>query len=122
MNSIFILFQKNLYLFIFIFTACLKDTADAYVCILRQRWDPVTAMHRWSMPLDERCKCLGVVAPEDRRPNRTCPLIRGDMNNPNDFWWFTDDDSKKHLTNRDNWTPEMLNKLLKRVEYCSEYE
>ena len=109
---------NNFLIVITLITACLKD-ADAYVCILRQRWDPVTARHRWAMPSDERCNCMGVVAPEDNNPPLTCPLVRGDDHSPNDFWWFTDNKAK--LTNRDNWTPETLNKLLKRAEYCSKY-
>ena len=62
---------------------------------------------------------MGVVAPEDKK-TLTCPLVRGDDHSPNDFWWFTDD--QKKLTDRDNWTPDMLNKLLERAEYCSKYE
>ena len=62
---------------------------------------------------------MGVVAPENKTPPMTCPLVRGDEHSPNDFWWFTD--NKAILTDRDNWTPEMLNKLLERAVYCSEY-
>ena len=31
------------------------------VCLLKRWWDPVAASHRWPMPWDERCHCLGVV-------------------------------------------------------------
>ena len=70
------------------------------------------------MPLDERCLCLGVVAPQERDPPRECPLVREDASGTSDFW-FTD--NQKNLTRRSNWTPEILNKLLERAEYCGEY-
>ena len=60
------------------------------------------------MPLEERCKCLGVVAPDEKITQ-----------NPQSELWFTDE--RKNLTKRSNWTPEVLNKLLERDEYCSEY-
>lgn len=96
-------------------------TTDAYVCRLNRRWDPETATHRWSMPWDERCLCQGVVAPkEGSNPPRDCPLVRGDVNGTNGYW-FTD--NKKDLTRRRNWTPSKLNDLLERAVYCGgEYD
>ena len=103
-------------MYLFIFNTAY--TTDAYVCLLKRRWDSVAAFHRWSMPWDERCRCLGVVAPEEANPSRTCPLVRGDIREPSVFW-FTD--NKTTLTTRSNWKPHILNKLLDRAEYCSEY-
>ena len=88
------------------------------MCVLKRRWDGETALHRWSMSLDERCLCLGVVAPQERDPPRECPLIRGAIDGTSNFW-FTD--SQKNIARRCNWTPEILNKLLERAEYCGEY-
>ena len=70
------------------------------------------------MPKQERCHCMGVVAPTVNNPPRTCPVVRGDVDGPSDLW-FTE--NKQNITDRDNWTAETLNKLLERVGYCSEY-
>ena len=71
------------------------------------------------MPWDERCRCLGAVAPEENNVPQSCPLLRGDIGESSAYW-FTDD--KQNLTTRTNWKPEILNKLLDRAEYCrSEY-
>ena len=79
----------------------------------------MAANHRWSMPWDERCRCLGVVAPEENNPPQSCPLVPGDISQSSAYW-FTDD--KKKLTTRCNWKPDILNELLDRAEYCrSEY-
>ena len=99
-----------------IFVACFRYTTEAYVCRLMRRWDPETALHRWAMPYDERCLCLGVVAPDERHAPRTCPVIRGEAHSGRGGYWFTD--NMKNITRRSNWTPVILNELLERAEYC----
>ena len=98
--------------------ACLRYTTEAHVCLLKKRWEPVTASHRWSLPLNERCRCLWVVAPKIKSPSQSCPLGREYVKDPSELW-FTDDEES--LTTRSNWKPHLLDKLLERAEYCSEY-
>ena len=95
----------NWYLHFFLSTVFLQS-ADAYVCVLRQRWDPVTATHRWSMPKQERCHCMGVVAPTVNNPPGTCPVVRGDGDGPSSMWFTkTNRTSRIGITGRRRrWT------------------
>jgi hypothetical protein len=103
--------------FLFIVIACFLSTVDAYVCVLKQRLDPSTGRHRWSMPLKERCHCQAVVAPQSKSAFNG-PTLMGQYEEDQELWYT---DNKGPLTVRKNWSQEMLDKLLERAEFCSKF-
>ena len=70
------------------------------------------------MPTVERCFCTIVLAPKFLSEN--CPTALKDASVvEREDLWFTDD--KELLKNSMKWTPEQLDQLLERVEFCSKY-
>ena len=65
----------------------------------------------WALPLKERCLCQAVTVPEVRHTNNcfATKVISESL-------WFTSDPAP--LIRRENWTPEKLDDLLERSEYC----
>ena len=76
------------------------------------------------MPSAERCYCKMVMAPKFISAGE-CPARRRGAGGKTDDeeeaggekLWFVDD--HEALTNRSNWIPEILDKLLEREEFCS---
>ena len=65
------------------------------------------------MPQSDLCFCQGVVAP---KRGVDCPVIGEKYGGASNLWYTDDPDP---LTKRTNWTPEKLDQLLGRVDYCS---
>lgn len=99
---------------------------DSHVCVLQERFDPLSGMMRWSLSRKEICSCHGVVAPKVSSGRRCSRYDDGNnaddaaatANDANTFedLWFTDDPLS--LTNRQNWTPIKLDVLLGRSQCC----
>ena len=92
---------------------------DSHVCILQERFDPLSRGKFWAMSRTKLCLCQAVVAPQTSG-SQSCHRHdrRSDTNTLDDFW-ITDDPTRINLlTNRRNWTPEMLDHFLGRSHCC----
>ena len=89
---------------------------ESHVCILHERFDPLSGAKLWALPRKELCLCQRVVAPQ-MSGSRSCP--RRDDTDALEDLWLTDDLSLiTLLTNRRNWTPAKLDNLLGRSHCC----
>ena len=89
---------------------------NSHVCILKERFDPLSKAKFWAIPRKEVCLCQGVVAPQTSG-SRSCS--RGsDTNTLEDLWSTADLTLVTLLTNRRNWTTEKLDNLLGRSNCC----
>ena len=87
--------------------------ADAYICMLEERFDGQTGKLRWSLPRNEICHCQGVVAPSNKG-HQSCSRENAEIE---EDLWFTDNPTP--LVNRRNWEPAKLDKYLNRTHCCT---
>ena len=71
---------------------------------------------RWSLSLDDICKCDGIVAHEYERPATYC-LEQSRETDDDIALWFIDD--PRQLTLHTNWNADTLGVLLDRTDVCS---
>ncbi|XP_072048588.1 uncharacterized protein [Amphiura filiformis] len=93
-------------------TACLWTVLDAYTCDLLEAYDPVSGKTRFALPSAERCYCTRVLPPVRKLSNKCNTYNKDKM----ESLWFTDYPGL--LTKRENWTPEKLDELLERKQFC----
>ena len=96
------------------FSAWLSKPVHGYVCQLTKQWDESEHRERWSMPALDRCMCQAVVKMKKR--DKVCPSVQ--EKEAIDLW-FTDRPGP--LTDRANWKPEPLNRLLERAGFCCKF-
>ena len=65
------------------------------------------------MPALDRCMCQAVV--KMKKQDKVCPMQEKEAID----LWFTD--SPGPLTDRANWKPETLNRLLERAGFCCKF-
>ena len=92
------------------FSALYIGLTQGHVCLLRKRLN-FSGELQWSLPLQELCYCQRVVAPTFINTHN-CFTNELDLTQ----LWFTHD--AVFLTQRENWSPERLDDLLERKDYC----
>ena len=83
---------------------------DGHICLLKEKLNSNGTL-QWSLPLKERCYCQRVVIPTFLS-TQDCST---NNDNPNHLWYSLD---VVPLTQKDNWTPGILDELLERSGYC----
>ena len=86
------------------------DPTHGHTCLLKERLNSKGELH-WSLLLKERCYCQRVVAPTfiNLHDCSSTEWKPGQL-------WFTS--NLILLTQRENWTPDILDGLLVRGGYC----
>ncbi|XP_072016296.1 uncharacterized protein [Amphiura filiformis] len=93
--------------------------SHAHVCLLKKRQDR-NGVLRWSLTSIERCFCQMVVAPVWMSTSSAHSTNQCNTTTiPTEDLWFTDSpEHAESLIARENWTPETLDGLLQRKEFC----
>ena len=92
------------------------EIVDSHVCILQETFDPLSGAKLWALPRKELCLCQRVIAPYTSGSRSCSKRYETDAS---DGLWLSDDPTLIILlTNRRNWTPAKLDKLLGR-SHCS---
>ena len=94
------------------------EMVDSHVCILQESFDPLLGAIVWALPLKELCLCQGVVAPQTSTSRSCTRQINTDT--LEDLWFTGDPSLITLLSNRRNWAPAVLDKLLGR-SYCCKF-
>ena len=85
---------------------------EGHICLLQKRLNHI-GKFQWSLLLNERCHCQGVVAPLLR--NTKCLTRKEKL----ESLWFAKDSST--FTRRENWKPGKLDDLLERKDFCGKH-